>query len=447
MGENQHGGLGVRREFFYSTIARRAVEMKEMARGVKPWFIWMLCANFYLYAFFQRVAPSVMITELMRDFGVTAVLLGNLSAFYYYAYAAIQLPVGVLLDRFGPRRVLSAALLLSGLGSLLFATAGALPQAYFGRLLIGAGVGFALVGTLKVAAVWFPPKRFALVTGFTFMLGMLGAVGGQAPLALVDDAVGWRGTLMGAAAVALLGAPLIWLAVREGPEPEARMTPVRDIGLLRSLRLIATTPQTWVCSIYSTTNFATMLAFVGLWGVPYMMEAHGLSRPAAALSTSLVLIGFGIGGPLFGWFSDYVGRRRIPMRASSVGVLITFSLIIYGPGLPLSAIDVLLFTCGVSQGGAVLGFVTAREHNLPGADGATLGFINTISVSSGAILQPFIGWLLDLNWDGRMEGGAQVFSVEAYRTAFLSLLVACGIAVMTAFLVRETFCQRVRGET
>jgi MFS family permease len=116
-----------------------------------------------------------MISELMRDFAATAVVLGNLSAFYYYAYASIQLPVGVLLDRFGPRRVLSAALLLSGLGSLVLATAQALPQAYLGRLLVSSGVGFALVGTLKVAAVWFPPRRFALITGLTFILGMVGA--------------------------------------------------------------------------------------------------------------------------------------------------------------------------------------------------------------------------------------------------------------------------------
>ena len=416
--------------------------MSEVARDAKPWLIWLLCANFYLYAYFQRVAPSVMISELMRDFGVTAVVLGNLSAFYYYAYASIQLPVGVLLDRFGPRRVLSAALLLSGLGSLLFATAEALPQAYIGRLLIGAGVGFALVGTLKVAAVWFPPKRFALVTGLTFMLGMVGAVGGQAPLAVVVDAVGWRDTLMGAAAVALIGVPLVWLAVREGAEPEPKVAPVPAIGLLRSVGLIATTPQTWICSVYSTMNFAMMLAFVGLWGVPYMMEAHDLSRPAAALSTSLVLIGFGIGGPLSGWLSDYLGRRKAPMLISAVGVLVTFWLIVYVPGLPLSAINVLLFACGVFQGGAVLGFPTAREHNQPGADGTTLGFINTISVSSGAILQPLIGWLLDLNWDGRMEEGAQIFSVEAYRAAFVSLLVAGGIAVVTAFLVRETFCRQ-----
>ena len=419
--------------------------MGEREAGVlRPWLVWGLCANFFLYAYFQRVAPSVMISELMRDFSVSGAMLGNLSAFYFYAYAAIQLPVGVLLDRFGPRRVLSAALLLSGLGSLLFATAEALPLAYFGRLLIGAGVGFALVGTLKVAAVWFPPNRFALVTGLTIMLGMVGAVGAQAPLALVVDAVGWRGTMMGAAAVAVIGVPLIWLAVREGAEPKPQVAPAPDIGFMRSVRLVATTPQTWMCSVYSMTSWASMIAFTGLWGVPYMMEAHGLARPAAALSMSLTLIGFAIGGPLFGWLSDHMERRRTPMLIGAVGVLTTFWLIVYGPGVPLWAINVLLFVLGVFQGGSLLAFATAREHNLPGADGMTLGFVNTISVASGAIFQPLVGWILDLNWDGRMEAGVHIYSADAYRTAFLAIIAGTTAALVMGFLVRETFCRQVR---
>jgi len=139
-GKRQHGDLRVRQEFFYSMAAPRA---GEMARDAKPWLVWILCANFYLYAYFQRVAPSVMISELMRNFATTAVVLGNLSAFYYYAYASIQQPVGVLLDRFGLRRDLSAALLLSGLGSLLLATAQALPQAYLGRLWLSSSTRWA----------------------------------------------------------------------------------------------------------------------------------------------------------------------------------------------------------------------------------------------------------------------------------------------------------------
>ena len=124
-----------------------------------------------------------MITELMRDFSVNAAILGNLSAVYFYAYAGMQLPVGILHDRYGPRRVLTGAAMLCALGSLLFAVAESLTAAYLGRLLMGAGAGFALVGTFKVASIWHPPRRFALLTGLAITFGMVGAIGAQAPLA------------------------------------------------------------------------------------------------------------------------------------------------------------------------------------------------------------------------------------------------------------------------
>ncbi|MCW9045636.1 MAG: MFS transporter, partial [Alphaproteobacteria bacterium] len=139
-----------------------------------PWLFWVLAASFYCYGFFHRVAPSVMVKELMADFAVSAAILGNLSAFYFYAYAGLQLPVGMLTDKFGARRVLAIAAVLCGVGSYLFATAETLPVAYLGRLLIGAGAGFSWVGALKVIAEWFPPHRFAMVSGMTLMLGMVG---------------------------------------------------------------------------------------------------------------------------------------------------------------------------------------------------------------------------------------------------------------------------------
>lgn len=432
---------GTREEFFYSLTAPRAGEFEEAVTAAFPWAVWLLCANFYLYGYFHRVAPSVMVDELMRDFAVGAAVLGNLSAFYFYAYASLQIPVGVLVDRYGPRRVLTAALLLCGAGSAIFATADVLAQAYVGRFMIGAGAGFALVGTLKVAAVWLPAHRFAMVTGLTFMMGMVGAVGAQAPLAVVVEAMGWRGTLMAASGIALVGMPLLLVAVRDNAEIEVRIGPPPRAGLVRSLRSIAAEPQTWLAAFYSLCMSSPVLGFAGLWGVPYMMTAHGLDRPAAALSTSLMLIGFGLGGPLFGGASDALGRRKLPMLAGAIGMLATFSLAIYVPGLPLWSVNLLLFANGVFQGGMVISFALARELNAPGSDGTTLGFLNTISMASGALFQPIIGWLLDLNWQGTLSEAVPIYPVAAYQTAFLVFLAAGGIAITAALCIRETHCR------
>ncbi len=416
--------------------------------GFYPWLVWTLAASFYCYGFFQRVAPSVMVGELMVAFSVSAAALGNLSAFYFYAYASLQLPIGVMIDRWGAKRMLVAAAFLCGTGSLIFAKADSLTMAYVGRLLIGAGAGFTWVGTLKLAAQWLPPKRFAMVSGMTLMLGMIGAVAGQAPLAAAVSAFGWRDTLSTAALVAFVLAVLIWLVVRDrvddtlGSVREADVG-AQTVGLLHGLMITLKNRQSWYAAIYGGTMTAPILAFAGLWGVPYLMQAYGLERPAAAASTSLMLIGWGIGAPLAGWVSDHIESRRLPMLFCSVIVLGLFSSLIYVPDLSLGTARTLLFLHGFFNGGMVICFAVSREHNKPEHGGVTLGFVNTMVMASGAFFQPFIGWLLDVNWDGGMKAGGRVYSVQAYDTALLSL-IACGvIAVVMALLLRETRCRNV----
>lgn len=413
-----------------------------------PWLVWGLSASFYCYGFFQRVAPSVMVEELMTDFSVSAAILGNLSAFYFYAYASLQLPIGLLVDRWGARRMLVGAAILCGAGSLLFAKADNLTVAYIGRLMIGAGAGVTWVGTLKLATQWMPPRRFALVTGMTLMLGMAGAVAGQAPLAAAVSAFGWRGTMIVAAGVALAFAALIWMVVKDGQE-ERKTNDVGSqmAGLLQGLKLSLKNPQSWFAALYGGTMTASMLAFAGLWGVPYLMQAYGLDRPAAAASTSLMLIGWGIGAPFTGWVSDHIGLRRMPMLVSAVITLGIMSTILYAPDLSLNMTRVLLFAAGVFNGGMVICFAIGREHNRPETAGATIGFINMMVMSSGALFQPLIGWLLDLNWDGAMNAGNRVYGIEAYDKAFISLIVCGIIAISMALLLRETRCKNVFADT
>ena len=413
-------------------------------RAVLPWVFWSLGALFYCYGFFHRVAPSVIVDELMREFAASAAILGNLSAFYFYAYASLQIPVGVMVDRWGPRRVLSGAVLLCGTGSALFATADSLPMAYLGRALIGGGAGFAFVGTLKLASVWFPPHRFALLSGLTIMLGMAGAVGGQGPLAAVVVAAGWRQTLLAAAVFAMFLAATIWLIVRDRPSGETARAAAPSGRLLHGLIGVLGNRQSWFVSVFGGCMSGPMLAFGALWGVPYMVQAHGLERPAAAASVSLMMIGWGIGAPLSGWFSDRIGRRRVPMLLGAGGALASIGAVIYLPGLPLLAAQVLLLVNGIFSGAMILSFATAREHNAPEAGGAALGFANMASMAAGALFQPAIGWILDLQWDGRMEDGARIYSTDAYQVAFLTLL-ACGAgAVIATLLSRETHCRPSR---
>lgn len=405
--------------------------------------MWALGGLFYCFGFFQRVAPAVMVGEMMREFSVGAAIAGMLSGLYFYTYAGMQIPIGLLLDRFGPRRMLAGFALLSALGSALFAMADGLGAAYLGRAMVGLGAAVTWVGTLKLASLWFPPQRFAMVTGMTLAMGMAGAVGGQAPLAAAVEAFGWRGTMWAAAGVAGVLSMVLWLLVRDGSGQGAGGGTGRaeGQGLAEGLKRVLRAPQTYVLGLYSMTMAAPLLSFAGLWGVPYLVQVHGLERGEAALTTSAVLVGWGIGSPLTGWLSDRMGRRRPALIASAVGALVLTAAALYLPGLPLFGRQVLLSLVGLMGGGFVLSFATARENAPAWAGGAALGVCNTASMSSGAIFQPLIGWLLDLNWDGRMEAGSRVYSPEAWDLAFLALLACQATALVMALVSTETFCR------
>ncbi|MEQ8398048.1 MFS transporter [Thalassobaculum sp.] len=400
-------------------------------------FGWFLCAVFFLYAFVQRVAPSVMVDDLMRDFAVGGALLGNLSAFYYYSYAGSQIPVGVLMDRYGPRRLVTVAAALAGAGSLVFAVADDLWFASLGRLMIGFGCAFSFVGALNYAALWFPPNRFATLGGWAQMLGVVGGILGQAPLGYLVEAVGWRAAVGGLAVFGLALAVATGLVLRDKKRP-ASSTPTQKRSLLSGLKRAASTGQVWVASGFGMSMTGSMLAFGGLWGVPYVEQAYGLPKAEAAALVSVLFVGWGIGAPLWGFLSDRFSRRRPFMAFGGVMATAGIAAAVYLPGLTIESLAVVLFFQGMGAASMVLCFAVARENTPSWSAGVTLGIVNGFVVGSGAVLQPLVGWLLDLGWSGTLVAGARVYSLDTYQAAFLVLPATCGLGALLTLLLRET---------
>lgn len=414
-------------------------------RPLLPWLMWGLGALFFCYAFFQRVAPSVMVEELMRDFAVGAAITGTLSSLYFYPYAALQIPSGLLVDRFGARRVLAAAALVAALGSLAFGMAQAIGLAYLGRALVGAGAAVSWVAVLSLAAAWFPPNRFAFLSGMTMAIGVAGGVGGQVPLSFLVDALGWRGTLLIAAGIAGVVSALVWTLVRDRPAADAdRPHPAGGHGLLDRLRMTVREPQVWLIAVFAGSIVAPMLSFAGLWGVPYMMRLYDMTRAEAAATTSLMLIGWGFGSPLLGWLTDAVGRRRLPMAAAAGGALVTTLAWLYLTP-PLWLVYPLIVATGVCSGGIVIAFATARENAPAAAGGAVIGLVNTGVMGSAALFQPLIGVLLDLAWNGETADGVRVYAPDAFQDAMIVLPLCQAAALLAALLVRETHCRPRHG--
>ena len=407
-----------------------------MGQGIAPWravAAFALAAAFFCYGFVHRVAPSVMVAELMRDLGVGAAVLGNLAALYFWAYAGLQIPVGVLLDRLGPRRLVSGALATIALGSVVFAYGGSLIGLSIGRLLIGVGAAFSWVGCLTVATQMFEPRRFPLLTGIAQTVGVAGAVLGQVPLALAIGTVGWQHANAALGVVGLLLALAFWLIVRD------RAHAVESgQGLLVGLRQVARNPQTWVCALFSMSLTAPIQAFAGLWGVPYLQVAYGIDKAAASQVTTFMFYGWMAGAVSAGFVINWIGRRRPVAALGSFFATATLAAALFWPGrLPIFGVETLMALHGLSAGVMLTGFIVAREQNPASASGAAYGLVNTCVVGIGGVMQLVIGMLLDLRWAGTVSAGIRVYDVPAYLFAFVTLTALGAAGFLAALRLKE----------
>jgi MFS family permease len=408
---------------------------------------FVLGALFFGYAFIQRVSPSVMTAELMREFSVGATALGSLSAFYFYTYASIQLPVGMLTDRFGPRKLMSAAAGLCAFASIGFALSDSIVTASIGRALIGGTVAFAFVGTLSIAGYFFKSSRYTLLAGLLQSVGMCGAIFGQAPLRHLVESLGWRGTMTALAGVAVLLSILLFVLVpRRSAE---QLTATNQAGssqtnatkkkLLDGLKSVSSNSQTWICAIIGFGLAATMLGFGALWSVPWLTTVHGYSTVQAGGIASMIFVGWAVFSPLVGWLSDKIGRRNPVMMLGALLCFVSFATLIFYTPSATSMIMGLIFLTGAGGCTMTAGFSSVRELNRPEFSSTALGLMNMFIVGAGAVVQPLIGWLLDKNWDGSLMEGARVYSDQAFTSALTSLLVVTSLAFVGTLFLKETY--------
>ncbi|MBT9591426.1 MAG: MFS transporter [Thiobacillus sp.] len=417
------------------------------------WFTWGLLAGIYFVGFFQRVAPAVMVDELMRDFSISATMLGNLSAIYFYTYAAMQIPSGLLADAVGPRRVATAAAVVAAAGTIVFAQAESLWMASLGRGLIGASVAVAFVACMKLAGHWFPANRFATVTGISLLIGNFGGILAGMPLSAAIDSVGWRTAMLVGAGVTLVLAAAVWLWVRDDPSERGYASHAHPEALnnatlspRRSLKRVVSVRDTWLLFFAGGLSAAPVLTFAGLWGVPYLMQVQGLDRSDAAGFTTAMLLGFAFGGPLLGALSDRMGRRKLPYLAAALVQAAGWASFLFIDNLSANTLYLLFATIGFSAGGLIIGFAFSREVNHPGAAGTVGGVVNMAVLGFAAIQQSTLGWILDRNWHGERLHGAPVYDAAAYHAAFLWLAISALAAVVFIALTRETYC-RLRFDT
>jgi predicted MFS family arabinose efflux permease len=410
--------------------------------------VWGLGAALYLIAFYQRVAPAVLTGELSAEFGLTAAALGNLSAFYFYGYVAMQIPTGLFADRWGPRRVLAGGAAVTALGTLLFALAPDVAMANTGRLAIGAAAGVAFVAMLKLASHWMPARQFAFASAFALFIGVLGATLAGAPLRAVVEAFGWRAVMVASAIVTAAVAIAIWIMVRDDPAERgfASHYPGDRHGggtsMLGQLREVLGYRNAWLLLVIPGALSGIVLTFAGLWGVPFLVTQYGFTTTGAAALTSAMLVTWAVGGMAYGPVSQRVGRRKPVFMAALSVCLALWSIVVFVPGLSRAALVAVLIAVAVVSGGCVLVFPFAKESVPPRLGGTVSGIANMGMMLGGMVMQPLVGFMLDRHWQGAMADGVRVHDFAAWQAGFALMLVWGVIALLLLAFTRETRCRQ-----
>jgi len=401
---------------------------------VKAYTIFFLASCFYLYEFILQVAPSVMAQPMMQTFHITASGFGIISAFYFYAYAPMQLPAGLMFDRYGPRRLMTAALLLCALGSFFFASTECVITAALGRFMIGIGSAFSFIGVLVLCSRWFKPSYFAILAGVAQLMSSVGAIFGEMPLAWLINSVGWRQASFILAIIGVILSGLLWLVVRDHPFPVANKTEPGITQELKRLRDVCGKAHTWKIGGYAFCIWTPIAVFAALWGVPYLQTKFQTSVVIASGMCSLIWVGIGIGSPLLGWLSDRLCNRRKSLIISSVMGLIATLAILYIPNISMPIASLFLFVFGLGAGGQSVSFAVVKDYNPQHLVGTASGFNNLAVLIGGSLFQPLVGIIMQHSHHWHLVNNAPVYEIQAYQSALI-IMPICYLSSLLIALI------------
>lgn len=427
--------------------------MKERKISSYRWLVWGVLALAYVIVFFHRVSAGVVRQELIQTFNITDVEFGNLGAMYFYAYLIMQIPSGILADTLGARKTVTAGTLVAGIGSIILGYASSIGIAYIGRLLVGLGVSVVFISILKVLSQWFDEKEFGRMSGLTSFVGNGGSLLAQFPLVVLVSLIGWRSSFVAIGVVTIIIAILAYIIVRNTPEelgyqPIMKKSSGKKVNLSESIKIVFTNPRTWPGFFIFGGMFGSVIAFMGTWGVPYMMHVYGITKAKASTFTMTVTVGLMIGSLIVGTVSDKLGKRKLPFFIFSIIYTLTWIIFLFvSPGmLSFTLLYILLFVMGLSSAGFVLSWASAKEVNPPEYAGMSTGTVNMGGFLFAAIIQPLIGYILDKTWTGELVEGVKIYSAASYNNAFLVCLVAALIGLLGIFFIKETNCRNIYNE-
>lgn len=390
--------------------------------------IWLIGVSFVLFQFFLQLSSGVVIGAIMYEMNLSALAAGVLSSTFYYIYTLMQIPVGILFDKKNPRFLLAANALVCSFGCLFFAHSHNLAHLIIGRLIIGAGSSFAFVGLSHLLRQHFPLKQFGFLIGLSETLGFIVTVFGIVSMGTLINQVGWRAFIN---ASALIGIAISYFCWRYIPDDRASASIVTKHS--QQLVKILKNSKAWINGIFVGLSFTVITVFAAMWAVPFIQIKLDCNLQQASWIDAMIFLGAALSCPLFGQLANLFKRRR-PLLLSSC--LSTTSLVLAVLFLPIKSpvfLALMMFGIGLCCGAYMLAYSIANELSPPDSLSTCTGFTNTLAMLTAPIIQPLIGFALDLI----SKSPGQNYSLSDYQYALLILPIALLMAAGFAFLLPE----------
>lgn len=402
---------------------------------------WTLAALFFLYEFFLRTFVGSLASEIMPDLHLSVVTFGVIGSAYYLTYGIMQVPVGILADKFGVKYILTFATLICSFATLLFTFAAGFKVAFIARVLMGFGSSFAFVSLLYTAVTWFPKKYFAFFAGTSQFIGTMGPLLAGGPLVLIIAANhgDWRTPLRYVGFFGLVLCCLIFIIVKNKRkrEKDSIIMLKPSSGKKHDFKQLFLRKQTWFIALYSATNYAPIALLGAVWGTQYL-QARGLSQHSAAFMVSVAWVGYAVGCPIVGFISDLIKRRRpILIACALLGTIISIAIIYLST--PFAWVyGVLFFLLGIASAGQNIGFAAITENVNEDLKASALGLNNGAVTTFDTFVPPIVGALI------AHSAGANIHHLkpENFTAGFLIMPILYGLALLLGLLlIRETYCK------
>lgn len=413
-----------------------------------PMRAWLICGIVSLFVAFHimmQMSPSIMIAELMQSLHISVIEVTLLSSSYNYAYLILQLPSGILIDKYGPRRVISVGVWLCGLACALFALASNFIVAGIARLLMGFAFAPAVAVSFYLCVRWFPPYMFAFVVGLIEMIGTLGGLGQYVLSSILDFGYDWRTAIGFCVLFSFVLAIVTYIYVYDNQTDKRTYTHWSLSSLWEILKPVLGNKQVWLNGLYTALMFVIISGFAAFWNISYLQQVYAISVMEAAKINGALFVGAAISAPLVGWLSDYIGRRKPLMYVGALASLLTEIIIIGYPPQSIFWMTINLFMLGLFSGSYMLPFAIVRDQVPLRSQGSAMGFTNMMNIILGApIFQPIVGLLLHHVHTGPTMENAMYFTKADFQTALLLLPIGTGIALLIVYFVKETYCKSLQ---